>query len=169
MSSWALILFGLHRAWFRSGHDNNWECAGWMSEWMNVTSSLAGSENSLPKEYFNGVSSAATLTMPLSIPLTFHRLYNNLSPGLNRPITLARLLLAGTAPGSKGPLEPSLQSQTWTEHERAMGFYIHLFITVHSLLAECKRISRWSVHFKNRYEFKNLFSIYDSKLCCSKK
>lgn len=78
---------------------------------MNVTSRLAGNENSLPPEYFSGFSSATTLTTPLSIPLTFSRLYN-LSPGLKRPITLARLLLAGTAPGSKGPLEPSLQSQT---------------------------------------------------------
>lgn len=68
---------------------------------MKVTSKLAASENSLPKEYFNGFSSAASLATPLSIPLIFHRLYNNLSLGLERPITLSRLLLAGTAPGSQ--------------------------------------------------------------------
>lgn len=83
-----------------------------MSEGVKVTSMLARSENSLPIEYFNGFSAAASLTTPLSIPLIFHRLYNNLSPGLERPITLAKLLLAGTAPGSlKGALEPSLKSQ----------------------------------------------------------
>lgn len=100
-SVWArmgLMLFGLLIQ--AQAHDSNRECAGWMSEWVIVTGILVGHENSLPKEYFNGFSSAAALTTPLSIPLIFHRLHNNLSPGLKRPITLARLLLAGTAPGS---------------------------------------------------------------------
>lgn len=92
------ILFGLLLQ--DQAHDSNWEHAGWMSERVNVTGILAGRENSLPKEYFNGFSSAAALTTPLSIPLIFHRLHNNLSLGLKRPITLARLLLAITAPGS---------------------------------------------------------------------
>lgn len=74
-------------------------------EGVDVTGMLARGESSLPKEYFNGFSSATASTTPLPVRLIFHRLYNNLSPGFRRPITLARLLLARTAPGSlKGPL-----------------------------------------------------------------
>lgn len=124
--------------------DRNWERAEWMTEWVHVTSRLAGSKNSLPKEYFNGFSSATTLTTPFSIPLKFHRLCNNLSPGLKRPITLVRLLLAGATPGSKGPLEQPLRSHTWTH---AVGFYSDLFIAAYSFLLVCKMISMWFVDF----------------------
>lgn len=125
-------------------HDRNWERAEWMTEWVHVTSRLAGSKNSLPKEYFNGFSSATGLTTPFSIPLIFHRLCNNLSPGLKRPITLVRLLLAGATPGSKGPLEPPLRSHTWTH---AVGFHSDLFIAAYSFLLVCKMISMWFVDF----------------------
>lgn len=63
-------------------HDSHWECAGW----IHVPGVLAGSGNSLPKEYFNGCSSAAALNTPRSLPLIFHRLHNHLSPGSKRPI-----------------------------------------------------------------------------------